>query len=347
MNVAANQQQAEWEHFQCQKTADWAQLETAGASRNVADYFDFCVDRYASMPAVVGVNAGSSPYSYLQLQQISYRLANKFKNSCQAGQCVAFMSRNSTEFLGVLVAFARLGVTVALINTNLSGDLLKHSLNVAKPVFVLSADGFEGVVRDLNANYEVVSFNQALIDGCTDDSPITAELRSAISDRDPFVYIYTSGTTGPSKAAKFSHRRWIGCGLTWARPAGIQRGESYYIPLPMYHGNAGAVAMSTIIFAGARAVIREKFSASNFLKDARDFDCKYVIYVGEIWRYVLSQPVLVLHADSPLKVIIGNGLGSDIWSNVMSRFGVQKVIEHYGSTEMPGDAVIQWVIYLN
>jgi fatty-acyl-CoA synthase len=67
-----------------------------------------------------------------------------------------------------------------------------------------------------------------------------------------------------------------------------------------------------------------------------------MIYVGEIWRYIYAQPVSETDSEHPLRVAIGNGLRQDIWSQVMKRFGLEKVIEHYGSTEMPGDAVIQW-----
>ncbi len=48
--------------------------------------------------------------------------------------------------------------------------------------------------------------------------------------------IYTSGTTGPSKAARFTHRRFIGAGLSWTRPMRLTKGERYYVTLPLFHG---------------------------------------------------------------------------------------------------------------
>ena len=104
-------------------------------------------------------------------------------------------------------------------------------------------------------------------------------IRSTVGQRDPFLYIYTSGTTGPSKAAKFSHRRWIGCGLTWARPSLLERGQRYYITLPLYHGNGGAVALSAIFYSGCTAVIRSRFSASQFFADIRRFQVPRVMLV--------------------------------------------------------------------
>ena len=49
--------------------------------------------------------------------------------------------------------------------------------------------------------------------------------------------IYTSGTTGPSKAARFTHRRFIGAGLSWTRPMRLLQTQRYYVTLPLFHGS--------------------------------------------------------------------------------------------------------------
>jgi fatty-acyl-CoA synthase len=60
--------------------------------------------------------------------------------------------------------------------------------------------------------------------------------RHGLDARSPLFYIFTSGTTGPSKAAKFSHRRFIGAAVTWSGPSGLEGGDGYYVTLPLYHG---------------------------------------------------------------------------------------------------------------
>jgi acyl-CoA synthetase (AMP-forming)/AMP-acid ligase II len=134
--------------------------------------------------------------------------------------------------------------------------------------------------------------------------------RDRVRPRDAMFYIYTSGTTGKSKAAKFSNKRWIGAGVCWSGPSLLSTSDKYYISLPLFHGyvasqrraielafmhqhtnrhwpisccatsNAMAVALSPCLFSGSTAVIREKFSASNFVSDL----CKYQVGLGGLDR---------------------------------------------------------------
>ena len=86
---------------------------------------------------------------------------------------------------------------------------------------------------------------------------------------------------------------------------------------------------------GCRMVIREKFSTSNFWSDVRLHGCTAMVYVGELWRYLHTATFSPTDKSNPLRVIAGNGLRSDIWSSVCERFGIERVVEHYGMTEMP------------
>jgi fatty-acyl-CoA synthase len=159
--------------------------------------------------------------------------------------------------------------------------------------------------------------------------------RSLIHMESALFLIYTSGTTGPSKAAIFSHRRFLGAGVTWAHPMELTHADKYLITLPLYHGNGGVVAVSACMHVGCTMVIREKFSTSSFWSDVRLHGVTAMVYVGELWRYLHNAPRTALDAENPLRVIAGNGLRGDIWNDILSRFGINKVVEHYGMTEMP------------
>jgi fatty-acyl-CoA synthase len=164
---------------------------------------------------------------------------------------------------------------------------------------------------------------------------IDPAVRSRIGLDDPLFYIYTSGTTGPSKAALFSHRRFIGAGLTWSRPMGLTHLDKYYVTLPLFHGNGGVVAVSAAWKAGCCVVIRSGFSVSNWWGDIIRHGCTATIYIGELWRYLYNQPPAPEERAHKLRVAAGNGLRPDIWMAVRRRFGVQRIVEHYGMTEMP------------
>jgi fatty-acyl-CoA synthase len=312
----------------------------------------------------VSVEKPELEFTYNQIQRYSNNFGSYIHETfgLKAKDVIALLMENRVEFPVVTIGMASIGVTSALINFNLTGQLLQHCLTVsnAKVLMIsfeqvktwqtLPSDSFYldmskviVITSDDTEKQEATKLGFNAVNICTlEDKEVLPSLRSGIHERDPFVYIFTSGTTGPSKAAKFSHKRWVGCAVTWAGPCGLNSGDSYYIPLPLYHGNGGAVALSTIFYTGGRAVLRKKFSVSNFFPDCIKFQCKSMIYVGELWRYLASLPERPSDKEHCLRTIVGNGLRSELWEYVVSRFGITKVVEHYGSTEMPGDAVLQW-----
>lgn len=56
-------------------------------------------------------------------------------------------------------------------------------------------------------------------------------------------------------------------------------------------------------------------------------------YVGEICRYLANQPRRPDDRDHRLRVMMGAGLGRDVWQVFRDRFGVERILEGWSSTE--------------
>ena len=56
-------------------------------------------------------------------------------------------------------------------------------------------------------------------------------------------------------------------------------------------------------------------------------------YIGEVCRYLLAQPYRPSEKQHSVRVAVGNGLRPQIWEEVQSRFGIEKIVEFYGATE--------------
>jgi fatty-acyl-CoA synthase len=158
---------------------------------------------------------------------------------------------------------------------------------------------------------------------------------------DPAFVIFTSGTSGPSKPALFSHERMIGAGIAWSIRTAMTSVDRCYICLPLCHGNGLAMAFSSVVAVGACAIIRERFSVSQFWDDINRNNCTHMVYIGELWRYLLNSRSADSR-NSSLRVIFGNGLSRNIWTQVIERFGIEHIVEHYGATEMPASALTNW-----
>jgi acyl-CoA synthetase (AMP-forming)/AMP-acid ligase II len=78
--------------------------------------------------------------------------------------------------------------------------------------------------------------------------------------------------------------------------------------------------------------LRNKFSATNFWKDCIEYKCTVFIYVGEICRFLVNQPVSPLDQQHTIRKALGNGLRENVWKEFYSRFRVE-CVEFYAASE--------------
>ena len=290
-----------------------------------------------------------SSWTWREFNEESNIIANYFLNSgLISGDTIALMLENSPEYLFYTTGINKLQGISALINFNLRKQALIHSLKLVEPKWIIvdgdSLPSFVEVVEDLGYPYESIyvinndnkvshNFNdlQAITKRLSNKNPITTS-NSII--RQTAFYIYTSGTTGLPKACVmqnyklFVQGNFLGIGF-----ANMQVDDVVYIPTPLYHNLAIGVAWSAIFRTGATVAIKKRFSASEYWKDIHKFQATLSIYVGEIPRYLLNQPVSELEKNHTLKKMLGLGLRKEIWKKFKSRFDIEHILEFYASTE--------------
>jgi len=103
--------------------------------------------------------------------------------------------------------------------------------------------------------------------------------------------------------------------------------------LPMYHATGGLVGCGAMLTYGGAVIIIPKFSASKFWDDAVKHGATMFTYVGELCRFLLSQPPTENERKHKISWIMGNGLRPEVWESFVSRFDIPHVIEFYGATE--------------
>ena len=89
----------------------------------------------------------------------------------------------------------------------------------------------------------------------------------------------------------------------------------------------------TAFVMGSGLVTRRKFSKSEFWNDVRKYGITAMQYVGEICRYLLTNPPQANDKEHKLRVMTGTGLATELWNAWVERFGDMQIIESWGSTE--------------
>jgi fatty-acyl-CoA synthase len=303
---------------------------------------DQLAERFGEAPALTGPG---SCLSYRALSAASHRFSRwGLAQGLAAGDVICLLMRNCPEYLAIWLGLSRIGVTVALINTHLTGDSLRHSIDIVHPRHVIAGSAHcaalaavrerLGAVRcwafDAGAagfprlDREAESLSSATLTAADCAPP-------ALADR--ALYIYTSGTTGLPKAANVSHRRLMQWSHWFAGLIDAQPDDRLYNCLPMYHSVGGVVATGAALVAGAAVVLRERFSASNFWKDVVAERCTLFQYIGELCRYLVNAPPDAHEATHALRLACGNGLRGEVWEPFQRRFRIPRILEYYASTE--------------
>ena len=316
----------------------------------VADRFEEKARAHPDRPFLLYEGAA---ISYAALNARANRIAAVMRDrGLGRGDVAALFMENRPEFIATWLGFAKLGVTVALLNTHLRGAVLGHALaTTTARALVAGAEVASALTAIEPSARPAHSFVLADPYGTPADGgpPWLAELESllaAASDVDPdpavragltggddLFHIFTSGTTGLPKAARLSHMRYLGVGDGMSAIAGYGPDDVIACVLPLYHGAGGMVVISCALSRGAVVALRRRFSASRFWDDARRDGVTACQYVGELCRYLLNAPPSPRDREHRLRVMMGAGLGPDIWQAFQERFGIARILEGWSSTE--------------
>ncbi|NRD90839.1 long-chain-acyl-CoA synthetase [Sphingopyxis sp. BSNA05] len=307
----------------------------------ITDDIEATIDRY---PDNIAFHFEGDTVTYAEFEARANRIAHwALAQGYQAGDTVALFMENAPDFVATWFGLSKVGIITALINSNLEGAGLAHCLNIVDTKAVITTADLAPRVSYIAAQLdgspalwdwdgEVGQNLNSALATLPDDQPDKSH-RADMTGRDLFLYVYTSGTTGLPKAARISHARARRSFRIAISTCPLTPEDRIYITLPLYHVTGGFIGMGGALLSGASAILRRKFSASQYWDDAADYGATVVVYIGELCRYLLNQPDHPKQSAHKVRVGIGNGLRADIWQQFVDRFQVPKLLEIYGSTE--------------
>jgi fatty-acyl-CoA synthase len=259
------------------------------------------------------------------------------------GETVALMAHNHPGYMAAWLGLSSVGVVVALINPNLRGEALAHSLAAAAPRRLIATDELAQTAHEAAARLpqppevwllgpgEGLRIEPALAG--LPDEPLTPQERRDVNVRDGALLIYTSGTTGLPKAARVSHHRVMSWSCWFAGLLDIRPEDRLYNCLPMYHSVGGVAATGAMLVSGGSTVISRKFSVSRFWDEVTGWDCTLFQYIGELCRYLVTAPPHENERRHRLRMACGNGLSRAVWTAFQARFALPRIVEFYAATE--------------
>ncbi len=266
------------------------------------------------------------------------RVARGYRDAgLRAGERVAVMLPNCPEFLYAHFGAMCAGLSPVPVNTAQRGETL---------AFLLRDSGARGIVIDapLRPQYEsgglieIVRGTPPAQSGAIALSEVLAgpavEPPADEAEGSTFGVLYTSGTTGPPKGV-VPTRTDIAPLLAMWQAMEVRPQETIYTCLPLFHGNPLAISVLGAMFLDAAIAVSERFSASRFWDECREFEAVEFNHVGALIPILLKQPERPDDLDNRVRVCLSAGCPPHSWEPFQDRFGV-KIVEQFSMVDAPG-----------
>ena len=214
-------------------------------------------------PDKVAVAAGKRRYTYRELAERSWRLANALRSAGLAkGDRVAALLFNSPAMLEAHFGVPAAGGILVAVNNRLSGPEIGYILRHSGAKYLLLDTGLAAVAEASGlAGVTVIRCDDTGVPGdpyeefLADASPMRPA--SWLEHEEETISInYTSGTTGRPKGVQYTYRGAYLNAMSEVIVAGMGTDSAYLWTLPMFHCNGWCFPWAVTAVAARHVTIR-------------------------------------------------------------------------------------------
>ena len=285
------------------------------------------------------------------------RTVNRLAHGLQAagiskGDRVALFLPNSLDFIFLWFALSKLGAAEVAIAETGKGTFLQHQLTISVPKMVVTTPELALRLQEMESalpwiescvvwrpahdpgagvpefqNIRTRRFED--LNSLDDSNPGVA-----VSPDDLASVLFTSGTTGASKGVLMSHSQTYFFAEEGAQLARLDENDIHMTGFPLIHGNAQLLTVYPTLIVGARCVVYERFSATDFVGRALRTGATVTNLLGATMAFVCAQPPSEDDRKLMLRRIYAAPLSPDLAPVFDRRFGVKDFVNGFGQTEI-------------
>lgn len=293
------------------------------------------------------------PISFYQTNRLANRAANALSDmGVKKADKVAVYMPNSDDYVITWFGILKAGAVMVPVNTAYKMDFLEYIIDSSDSEVLFIAeeylDRMPPIAKNLPKLRRVVVWTRSgerkfRRHGYRFRNMISyAEFIGSGSAKEPKVEItfmdyarlmYTSGTTGRSKGVMRPSAADYSSARNYAEIMDVGENDVCFTCLPLFHSNAMVMTVYPALIKGAKAVVEEKYSSSNFWKWIVDHGVTKFNIVGTMAYFLWNTPPAPEEKAHNVKLVLGSPAPHDMIEEFMKRFGI-KFMEGYGLTEI-------------
>jgi acyl-CoA synthetase (AMP-forming)/AMP-acid ligase II len=282
-----------------------------------------------------------SRWSYAAFQREVDRIASGLIGiGVKRGDRIAFVLPNCAEFLFAVFATTKIGAVFVPLNPQYTAEEAQYVLHHSEASVVLTSPELLPLIDAVRG--ELPDLKQVIVTGEGGagtslswkdflSAAVPHDLKIAIDPEDLASITYTSGTTDRPKGVMLSQYAYAFAPRMRAQGLGWNENDRVLCVLPLFHVNALCHTCIAMLSVGGSIVLTEKFSASRFWKEVREYSITTSSIMRTIPQILLSLPERSDDGDNPLRLVV-TLLSPEMHLRFEERFNL-KAVPSYSLTE--------------
>ncbi|UCE30514.1 MAG: AMP-binding protein [Burkholderiales bacterium] len=295
-------------------------------------------------PDRVALVFGDDKLTYAELDAAANRFAAILAaNGVVAGDRVALLDENTSDFPVAVFAVLKLGAILVPLNFRYTPDELAYVVNDATPRCLLVGQGLAALAGQASAGFARPVLRIELDTSVLRTPTGAAPPEVSVDPTQIAMVMYTSGTTGFPKGVLFSHAAYLTSITAIALEGDLRETDRVLVSLPLFHNGGLNALMNPALALGACAFIAAKgFVPQTVLGWVEQHRITLTMFVPTMLAMLIASGELPRFDTSSLKKIWygSSPITPALLEQVRTAFQAQ-LYQFYGMTETGMNAVLR------
>ncbi len=288
-----------------------------------------------------GPDGSVSQWTYQEFDEVVGRMgATLAAAGVTRGSSVHVVLRNCPAFIAIWLACARSGAWMVPVDpTSTARDIARQIDRVRPSLGICAANRADvyaaGVKESAAGSLAAIELAETAADVAPAASPgghTAAVPGPAVAPGDRLAVMFTSGTTSEPKGVVLTQHNYAYMAGTMSAIVGLRPEHRWLVTLPLFHANAQYYCIAPAIAVGASVALTSAFSASQWLRQARDLSATHASLFAAPIRMILARRP----ADAPAALLehvwFAQNLGAQHYDEFAALAGCRPR-QLYGMTE--------------
>jgi acyl-CoA synthetase (AMP-forming)/AMP-acid ligase II len=269
-------------------------------------------ERVKKSPQKPAILFGERRFTYAQFEGQVERAASGLRRlGVEKGDKVAILLTNCPEFIFAVFATARIGAVFVPVNTAFTADETAYILDHSEATLLITSQGFLPLVEAVRGQIprvkHIVSLGEKESSGIVSWEEFCRSTTSesfSVAPEDLASITYTSGTTDRPKGVMLTQFAYCFAPRERALALGWNETDRAIVVMPLFHVNALCHMAIALFSVGGGIVLRERFSASGFWDEVREYGVTTSSLMRTIPQILLKLPERPDDGANPLRLAV-------------------------------------------